>query len=146
MTTLLRLDSISPTLANAFRHASDAQRRQAALATCEIATARTGLQGREVAAALHLLRHGGNNWRVVQRELESLSERFDQQYLTLNEGARITTPDALRLFRKARAATALRLALCSDPRELHEALYEAIIASDDESEAMRAADRILRTK
>ena len=36
--------------------------------------------------------------------------------------------EVLSRFARARAATAIRFALASDPDELHEALYEAIVA------------------
>jgi hypothetical protein len=144
MGSLLRLDSISPNLAGSFRQASDHQRRQATLATCLVAVAQSGLQGQEIDAAVDLLRHGGTDQRAVRDKLECISTQLDEQYFKLSEEADTTTPEALLVFRKARAAAALAFALSPDPGQLHEAIYEAIVASDFEAEAIRAADVALR--
>jgi transcriptional accessory protein Tex/SPT6 len=144
MDTLLRLDSISPNLAGSFRRANDHQRRQAALATCLIAVEQSGLQGHEIDAALDLIRHGGTDQLAVRHKLESFSTQLDEDYFKINEEADATTPEALLVFRKGRAAAALAFALSPDPGQLHEAIYEAIVASDFEAEAIRAADVALR--
>jgi len=146
METLLRLDSISTNLVRSFRQANDYQRRQAALATCLIAIARTGLQGNEVDIAISLLRRGGNDQSDVRRRLDSLTAQLDEHYFKLSEDAGTTTPEALFVFRKARAAAALAFALTPDSGQLHEALYEAIIASTDQADAMRSADEALRAE
>jgi hypothetical protein len=52
--------------------------------------------------------------------------------------------EALLLFRRSRAAAALAFALSSDSEQLHEAVYEAIIASDDQAEAIRSAEMALK--
>lgn len=142
----LRLDSISASLADSFRTANDEQRRQAALATCLVAVAQTDLQGNAIDAAVDLLRHGGESQLAVRRKLDSLTEQLDEQYFELSEDADSTTPEALLVFRKARAAAALAFALTPDPGHLHEAMYEAIVASDDQAEAVRAADVALRSR
>ncbi|HEX7921452.1 MAG TPA: hypothetical protein VF583_10895 [Bradyrhizobium sp.] len=140
----LRLDSISPSLADSFRKADDEQRRHATLTACLVAVAGTSLQGNEIDAAVDFLRHGRGDQLAVRRKLDSLTEKFDEQYLKLSEDADGTTPEALLVFRKARAAAALAFALSPDPGQLHEAMYEAIVASDDQVEAVRAADVALR--
>jgi hypothetical protein len=104
------------------------------------------LQGNEIDAAVDFLRHGGEDQLAVRRKLDSLTEQFDEQYFELSEDADGTTPEALLVFRKARAAAALAFALSPDPGQLHEAMYEAIVASDDEAEAVRAADVALRSR
>lgn len=142
----LRLDTISPSLADSFRQANDHQRRRATLAACVVAAVRAGLLGDEIEAAVGLLRRGGNEQSNVRRKLESLAAKFDDQYFNLSEEAETTTPEALLAFRKARAATALASALSSDPGQLHEAMYEAIVASDDQAEAIQAAEVALRAK
>jgi hypothetical protein len=140
----LRLDSISPNLAGSFRQANAYQRRHAALATCLIAVAQAELRGDEVDVAINLLRHGRNDQPDVRRKLDSLTAQLDEQYFKLSEEAGATTPEALLVFRRARAAAALAFALSPDTGQLHEAMYEAIVASDDQAEAMRAADAALR--
>jgi hypothetical protein len=142
----LRLDSISESLADSFRKADDAQRRHAVLATCLVAVARSGLQGNEIDAAVDILRHGGGDKLAVRSKLDSLTERLDEQYLALSKDADGNTPEALPLFRKARAAAALAFALSPDPGQLHEAMYEAIVASGGHAETVQAADLALRNR
>ncbi|MES5486492.1 hypothetical protein QMZ05_27355 [Bradyrhizobium sp. INPA03-11B] len=146
MEVRLRLDSISAGLADSFRKADDEQRRHAVLASCLFAVARSGLQGNEIDAAVYLLRHGGGDQLAVRRTLDLLIEQLDAQYFELSKDADRTTSRALLVFRKARAAAALAFALSPDPGQLHEAIYEAIVASDDQAEAVRAADAALRSR
>jgi len=148
MNTPLRLDSIAEGLANSFRQASELHQRRAASAAALIAASRAGLRGTEVDAALEILRRGGNNGTAVRQRLETLAADLDDQYLRLGEEADEesgqVSPEALLLFRKARAAAALAFALSPDPEQLHEAVYEAIIASEDREETIRSADMALQ--
>jgi hypothetical protein len=143
MGTLFRLDSLSPTLTNAFRNASDDQRRRAALAACLVAVAQTGLRGSDVDAALALLRDERNQRSEIRHKLEVLSEQLDERYFKLSEEAESISSEALDTFRKARATAALAFALSPNSEQLHEAMYEAIAASTDQSETVRAAETAL---
>lgn len=143
MNTPVRLHSISQTLGDAFHRASDLQKRRATLAASLIAVSRAGLRGEEIDAALMILRHGGDG-APVRRKLESLSRRFDDEYFRLREeGDSATKLKALLQFQKARAAAALAFALSSDSQQLHEAVYEAIIASEDQAEVVRSVEGAL---
>ena len=146
MNNPLRLDSISQNLADAFRQAGELQRRRAASAAAQIAASRTGLRGSEVESALEILHRGGDG-SAVRPNLEALSADLDDQYFRLGEAedeeSGEASPEALRLFRKARAAAALAFALSPDTEQLHEAVYEAIIASEDRAETIRSADTAL---
>jgi hypothetical protein len=146
MGTLLRLDSVSPSLAGAYRAANDNQRRGAALAACIVAVAQAELRGGEVDAALATLRHEGSEQFDVRHKLDRLVAQLDEQYFKLSEETETTTPEALATFRKARAAAALAFALSPDPEQLHEALYEAIAASTNQAEAMRVAETALKAR
>jgi hypothetical protein len=143
MGTLFRLDSISPSLTKAFQEASDGRRRQAARAACLVAIAQTGLHGSEVDAALGLLCHERNARSDTRSKLELLAAQLDEQYFRLAERADAITSEALATFRKARAAAALAFALSADSGQLHEAIYEAIAASSDQAEALRATETAL---
>ena len=149
MNVPLRLDSIPENFANAFRQASELQWRRAASAAAQIAASRTGLRGKDVESALEILRRGGNG-SAVRGNLEVLSADLDDQYLRLCEAADDepgqVSQEALRLFRQARAAAALAFALSPEPEQLHEAIYEAIIASEDRAETIRSADAALQGK
>ena len=149
MNVPLRLDSIPENFANAFRQASELQWRRAASAAAQIAASRTGLRGKDVESALEILRRGGNG-SAVRGNLEVSSADLDDQYLRLCEAADDepgqVSQEALRLFRQARAAAALAFALSPEPEQLHEAIYEAIIASEDRAETIRSADAALQGK
>jgi hypothetical protein len=86
MTTISRLDSVSPQLAEAFRQASLLKQRQAVLAACVVAVTRVGLEDSEVNAAIEMLRSGSTDKSSVREQLETLAACFDNQYLELDEG------------------------------------------------------------
>jgi hypothetical protein len=79
----------------------------------------------------------------VHHKLEVLAAQLDEQYFKLSEKAEPAESQALATFRKARAAAALAFALSQDSAQLHEAIYEAIAASSDRSEVIRAAANTL---
>ena len=79
----------------------------------------------------------------MRHKLEVLSEQLDERYFKLSEGAESISSEALDTFRKARAAAALAFALSPNSEQLHEAMYEAIAASIDQSETVRAAETAL---
>jgi len=143
METPLRLDWISASLAASFRQASATQRRRATLAVCLLAVSNVGLRGDEIDAAIGILRCERNNSATLRRELESLSDHLDEKYFQLRDEACQLTPEALLLFRKARAVSALAFALAPESTQLSEAVYEAISASDDRSEAIRLVQTAL---
>jgi hypothetical protein len=142
---MFRLDSISPDLAESFRHATPAHRREATLVTCTIVASRVGLESEEVVAALEHLRHGGEVDLDLLRKIESFAARLDDEYLRLDdEGDETKRPEVLRLFSKARAASALGFALSADPGQLHEALYEALAAVDDATDVIQPVAEALQ--
>ncbi|WNG24798.1 hypothetical protein F0U62_12865 [Cystobacter fuscus] len=143
---MFRLDSISPELAESFRHATPEHQRKATLVACTLVSSRVGLEGEEVVAALEHLRQGGKVDRELLRKLESLSARLDDEYLRLDEeDDEAKRPEVLRLFSKARAASALGFALSGDPGQLHEALYEALAAVDNATEVIRPVAEALQS-
>ena len=144
MRTLLRLDSVSPNLADAYREASHEQRRRGVVAACSAAVARAGLRGDEIDAALAVLRRERNERSDIRQKLDRLAVQLDQEYLRLAEEAEATAPEALLTFRRARAAAALAIALSPDSEQLHEALYEAIVASGDQTEVVQVVATVLR--
>jgi hypothetical protein len=142
---IIRLDSVSTTLADAFRKASPEQRRQAASAACELAVSSVGLVGQEIDAALITIRRGATAENSLRQQLEGLASQCDDEYLRLEEeGGESKKSESLRSFSKARALSALAFALIDDPKPLHEAIYEAIAATDDPSGVVRAAERALQ--
>jgi hypothetical protein len=140
-----RLDSVAPELANALRSAAPATKRRAVLAACQVATSRAGLDGEEIYAALQALRRDGPVEESLCKQLGELAARLDDEYLRLDEaGDDALKPDVLRLFSKARAASALTFAVSGDPGQFHEAVYEAIAAVDDAANVVRPVTEALR--
>jgi hypothetical protein len=108
--------------------------------------AQVGLQGAEVDAAFAVLRHERTEQSDVRQKLDLLAAQLDEEYFKLSEEADTITPQALLTFRKARAAAALAFALSLDPGQLHEAMYEAIVAWGNQAEAARVAETALRAR
>jgi len=103
------------------------------------------LCGEDVDAALELLCREDGDWSAARHNLSKLSEQFDKQYLDLFGAAnQKMTAEALHCFRKARAASALAFGLSSSSEELHEAIYEAIVASERQAETLQATEIELR--
>jgi hypothetical protein len=125
-----RLDSKAPGMSEAFRKATPAKRRHAALAACEMVVPIVGLGGDDVNAALEALRGGRPGDSRLQEQLSALAARFDDEYLRLDEdGDEAKKQEALHNFLKARAASALAFALTDDDAQLHDAIYEALSAA-----------------
>jgi hypothetical protein len=82
----------------------------------------------------------------MHQKLDDLAAQLDEQYFKLSEEAETTTPEALLTFRKARAAAALAFALSPDSGQLHEAVYEAIVAWGNQAEASQMAEAALRSR
>jgi hypothetical protein len=108
-----------------------------------MAVAQTGLRGSDVDAALTVLRTERNQSLDIRQKLQDLSEQLDEQYFELSEEGASMPPEALDMFRKARAASALAFALTPNSEQLHEAVYEAIAASINQSEAVRTVETAL---
>jgi hypothetical protein len=103
-----------------------------------MAVSQSGLDGKAVDAALTIIRDGGSA-PEARREIEALSADLDDAYLRLwTQHEPAARMEALLLFRKARAAAALAVALSGDCEQLQEALYEAAHAVDDQGEALRS--------
>jgi len=122
-----RLDSKAPGVAAAFRNATPEKRRRATLTACETVVPIVDLEGDDVTAALDALRCGEPADPRLQEQLSALAARFDDEYFRLNEeGGEAKHQEALHLFAKARAASALAFALTDNDAQLHEALHEAL--------------------
>jgi len=98
------------------------------------------LRGIEVDAALTCLREGRPERSDVRQKLDLLAAELDEEYFRLSEEAGVTTDQTTLTFRKARAAEALAVALSPGFERLHEAIYEAIFAADNQTEAARMAE------
>lgn len=146
MRTISRLKSLSPSLAASYRQASHNQRRRAALTMCLFAIEQAGLQSDEVDDALGLLRRDVPGSSDMQQKLDRLAAELDERYFALSDNTDNITPEASAMFQKARAAEALALVLSPKGEQFDEAIHEAIYASSDLDEAMRAAEAMLQAK
>jgi predicted xylose isomerase-like sugar epimerase len=82
----------------------------------------------------------------MQQKLDRLAAELDERYFALSDNTDNITPEASAMFQKARAAEALALVLSPKGEQFDEAIHEAIYASSDLDEAMRAAEAMLRAK
>ena len=146
MRTVSRLESLSPSLAEAYRQANHDRRRRAALAMCLFAVEQVGLRSGEVDDAIALLRRQVPGSRDMQEKLLRLATQLDERYFELSANTEAITPEASVMFQKARAAEALALALSPSGEQLDEAIYEAMYASNDLDEATQAAEAMLKAK
>lgn len=141
---VFRLDSLAPVVAELFRQAASSKRREAVHVACEQAVAAAGLTAPEVSEALAVLRGAGTADLSLRGRLESLAARFDDEYFQLEEdGGAAQKQQALHYFSKARATSALAFALTADDTQLHEAIYESIVALDEPGELVRLIERTL---
>ena len=141
---LFRLDSVAPAVAERFRQTSSSKRREAVRVACQHAAATVGLAAQEVSEALAVLRGAAAPDVSLRERLESFAADFDDQYFRLDEdGDAAQKQEALRLFSKARATSALAFALSADEAHLHEAIYEAISAMDEPAELVRLVEGAL---
>jgi len=141
MIEAFRLDSVSPTLAERFRQAPQANRRKAARLACEKAASSVGLRDDDVALGLEALRSEALPGSSLRGRLERLVASFDDEYVQLEEEGK--KAEALSCFSKARATSALVFALSEDATQLHEAIYEAIASLDDPAEFVQSVGAVL---
>jgi hypothetical protein len=133
-------------MADMLRKAAPEKRRRAALVACEIVAQVVGLDAEDdVNAGLRALREGRTSDAALRARLGVLSARLDDEYFRLDEeGDEAKKPEVLRLFAKARGASALAFALSDDGSQLQEAIYEAMSALvNDPSELVRAVEAAL---
>jgi hypothetical protein len=143
MAALTRLEQAAPRTALALRSASALQRRAAARIACERAVAATSLAGPEVEAALAALVAGKQD-QAARMKVHKLSLRLDEEHTQLQEhGAVHEMLKALVFFNQARAALALVYALSHDDKDMHEAIYEACAALEDNEPLLKEVDRTL---
>jgi hypothetical protein len=99
------------------------------LAALEIGVSECGITQSESNQALEVLRRHQAPSPDLADRLAALVEHLDREYFDADEQG---SPDAILLFRRARAAAGLSCALtASSPTEIAEAVYEAVHASDD---------------
>lgn len=139
-----RLDTKAPALADALRNATAEQQRVAVLTACETVVALVELANAEdVKEPLRLLRAALPVDAAHRDRLLALAQRFDEEYFRASETTDGLNAQALRSFAKARAVSALAIAVASDLTTSHEAIYEAISSLDDSSDVVSAVARAL---
>ena len=144
MNKVSRLAAISPTLFESLEHVSHARRRQVAVAMCAMAVKCTNLGDKTVEHVMELLLSGGAIDPKKKQDLDELRNHFDEKYFNLGEASQKHTPEALQIFRKARAVSALIHTTSFNADEIFDAIYEAIHSPDDQTEAIRAAENYVR--
>jgi septal ring factor EnvC (AmiA/AmiB activator) len=138
-----RLAKVSKEITDKFDKANATQRRRAALNTCLIAIKQQNLKNEVVDKALNLLTAEKID-QSLATELASLSNKSDECYFDLEE-QKGRDAESLSAFYEARILSALAFAMTSDSAMLHESIYEAIKACNDEPEALEAAKKALNS-
>ena len=134
---MIRLETAAQDLAAKLRAATPSQQRAAGLLACQLALQAVPMDIPVVSVALEELRD--QSTLSIQRvaELNGLVAQLDQAYFDLQDRSEEELdlrPEALRLFGRARAVSALSLAGGGDALEsAMEAIYEASMAVDDAS-------------
>ncbi|HLF06870.1 MAG TPA: hypothetical protein VI893_06850 [Thermoplasmata archaeon] len=138
MTPVTRLSTISAGLADAFQRAPEANRKRATAFACEYAVKASVLSGREIEEGLDVLRASKPASRELAVELDRLVSQLDDAYLSLADAPdERSRKESMVRFSRARAASALTIALAGDQANLHEAIYEAVASVEDPSELLR---------
>jgi hypothetical protein len=139
----VRLETLSRPLSEAFQRAGPEECRSAVLLACENAVSQADLRGKAIETAMSIIRDGGS-LTAARLEIEDLRDRFDTEYLRLqDQDDPAAKAGALLQFRRARAAAALAFALSGESERLHEALYEAAFATDDQAGMVRSVQSVL---
>jgi hypothetical protein len=138
--TMSRLETISNSLVNALRHASENRQRTACLAACEFAVAKTGVSSSAVEQALQLLRASQPIPAELKQDLDALTQRLDEEYFDLQEATEdgnASEEEWKRAFSQARAVSALAFAAGEDAFDAAtEAIYEATATVDENEELL----------
>lgn len=144
MAEVERWEAIGEELRGLLSTAPARRQRAAAAAAAIVAAERTGLDAEPVPAALVALRAGRIDAGLRQR-LSELADVLDEAGFAIRERVDDGLADESeyhRLFCRARAATALTMAMRDDPRNAAlEGIYEAYHAVDGDEDAV--ADAVL---
>ena len=122
-----RLSTVAPDIESALLNASTTVCVIAALEVARWAANEVGLFSENYSKAIS----EGNT-----AEVESLSAALDEQYFSQPE----ESPDRLVFFSRARAASAIAFALAQKPTD---AIYEAIIATNDPTSIRRVLSEVM---
>lgn len=136
-----RLAIVSKEIIDAFDRANDAQRRKAIIDLCLFAISQQNLNNESVNKAMEVLKNKKFDQPLIATELASLSNKADDQYFELEEQKRDS--ESRSAFFQGRLFAALSFAMTLNSAALHDAIYEAIKACNDEPEALKVAERAL---
>ncbi len=139
-----RLSTLSQHLVKLYEKASHQQRKNASTALCVLAVKQLKWQEPDVEQALELVRFTRYDQELMQR-LEAISFRCDDEHVRIMNSTGGDIEEAETYFRKSRVADALVVLLADGPDEVHEALYEAIMAMEDPEQAVSSAGAFLET-
>jgi len=142
-----RLETASKSLSSRIAVAKPEQLRNACVVACRLALQATALDIPITLESLEQLQQNGKLSQDRIAELKDLIAQFDERYFDMQEkaddGADLQT-EVLRLFRQARAVSALSFAGEEDPTiAASESIYEASMAVDNQSEFFSLIENII---
>lgn len=138
-----------PDLARQLRSAVASKQLTAATTAAYIAIAETHVQHQAVQKAQRRLRTNGASFNAddLERSLELLIEKLDDQYLQLQEAAengKAGEEEYLTVFAQARSVSALLYAMRGDRQQASlEAVYEALMAVEHKAVVVDAVKSVL---
>lgn len=145
MTPISPLAVVSQVLAESFRKAAPAKRRNAVRLACVLSTSFLGLKDAGIEAALEGIQKTSTGNTALRKQMDVLAAQFDEAYFQLDESADVAEKEkAHELFLKARAFSSLAFGLSNEEADLEEALYEAIHAFDDPADLLRRVEAALQ--
>ena len=149
---MTRLSNLSPRLVKQLQRMSPESLLKVGLVACEQGLAQAMIAHPVVVETVAKLHRGQSLPSGEQASLQELAERWDDEYLTLEDAAEdspVSTEASVRLFHQARAVAAVvYLADGCSAEQVAEAVYEAHAACDDQERfwlaVNNAVDAILR--
>ena len=131
---MMRLNTLSPELAQSVLDATPEKRGRAVIAACRFALQASGVDAPDAVRFIDLVESGAPISAKLREELEMWAERLDDVYLDALEAAEDGAEAAqlhLTLFAQARAAASILYAAdCARAEGAAEAIYEAIASVD----------------
>jgi hypothetical protein len=144
---MYRLEDISKEISDLLLQSTLEKQKEALVKSCEYAINKTKINNTLVFDILERFRNGDNIEANKKQELKVLIDRFDDEYLTLQEAEEnneYAKGSHLIPFEKARALSAILYCFENDLCfAANEAIYEASMVTDDNSELFLVIKKVL---
>ncbi len=144
---MYRLEDVSKEISNLLLQSTFEKQREAIVKSCEYAITKTKINNPLVFDILEKFKKSDNIEIEKKQELKELIDRFDDEYLTLQEAEEnneCAKRSHLIPYEKARALSAILYCFENDLCfAANEAIYEASMVTDDNSELFLVVKKVL---